>query len=99
MSRAPTPAPKPPLWKQIDDKAERYGAAVLVTSDPDKDHTGTPAFFYRRRVNREGRWKLLADWCGVTSRMSLDPQPTHWRPDPARARLDPEGSIEEKTAA
>jgi hypothetical protein len=62
---------------------------VLVTADPETDQTGRLAIFYRRRQHLHGRWTRTANWVDRNTLAELDPQPTHWRQNPADASLDP----------
>lgn len=101
MSRAPTaaaratpeaapPPPEPrasPVWSLIADQV-RHPQIVFVTADPEADDDGVVARFYSRRQHIAGRWQPASSWVDPTSLVPLDPQPTHWRPDPARELLE-----------
>lgn len=93
MSRAPTatrppePATVLPTWFAAEEQSP--GAqTVLTTSDPQRDTAGVPARWYERRQFVEGRWQRASSWVDPISLLPMAPQPTHWRPDPARMSLE-----------
>lgn len=91
MSRAPTairPAePVVPEWfrANINPPLQQI---VLVTCEPATDVRGIPARWHERRAYKHGRWVRTAAWADPLNLQPLDPQPTHWRPDPARQLLE-----------
>jgi hypothetical protein len=75
------------MWSLIADQVP-HQQLVFVTADPEADEEGTLARFYSRRQYIAGRWQPASSWVDPASLVSLDPQPTHWRPDPAREMLE-----------
>lgn len=96
--RAPDPAPPPPPvevataprtvpeWFDIEDDCPRQ-IVLLTTTDPETDQAGVPAKWHVRRQYIAGRWHKVATWVHPMSLVALDPQPTHWRRDPADGSL------------
>jgi hypothetical protein len=96
MSRAPTAsiAPtrvveRPPAadWFEIEEQ-KSSGDIVLVTSDPMRDAVGIRAQYHQKRQYLHGKWEKSAAWVDAWNMRPLEPQPTHWRPDPQRGRLE-----------
>jgi hypothetical protein len=91
MSRAPTaaarqaepPPPDLPTWFAVADQFPA-DTVVLTTTDPQRDAEGVPGRWYERRQFGNGRWARYARWVDPATMRELDPQPTHWRPDPTR---------------
>jgi hypothetical protein len=73
-------------WRAIDEQTPA-GTPVLVTASPEPDEQGVLATRRTRRTQHEGRWRARTDWCDNWSGAILDPQPTHWRPNPHRGSL------------
>jgi hypothetical protein len=94
---APTPAPvtaaeppetqPAPAWFLTADDFPRQ-KIVLATHDPVADPVGVPARWYERRAFVKARWQKISTWVDPLTLATLDPQPSHWRPDPARASLE-----------
>lgn len=61
---------------------------VLATHDPQADPIGVPARWYDRRAFQKTKWVKVSCWVDPITLAVLDPQPTHWRPDPARQSLE-----------
>lgn len=94
MSKAPTslrPVAEPvmPEWfrANVDPPLRQI---VLVTCEPHSDSEGIPARWYERRSFIAGRWLRKASWVDPATLVTLNPQPTHWRQDPARLLLEPQ---------
>jgi hypothetical protein len=97
VSRAPTAAaraapepaaePRPPVqWSLIADQV-LHQQVVFVTADPEADDAGVLAKYYSRRRHVDGRWQPASEWVDPASLKAIEPQPTHWRPDPSRELL------------
>jgi hypothetical protein len=93
MSRAPTatrqaePEPAPCAWFLTGESFPGQ-QIVLTTTDPQHDAAGVPARWYERRQFVAGRWQRASSWVDPQTLIPLQPQPTHWRPDPARMLLE-----------
>jgi hypothetical protein len=94
MSRPPVAkvadpgAEKPRIAWFLAEKGVISNQAVLTTTDPANDQDGIPAIWYPRRQFVAGVWQKAFAWVDPMTRAKLEPQPTHWRPDPARGRLE-----------
>jgi hypothetical protein len=86
MSRKPIEQTLAINWHSIGDDFPRQ-KTLLTTIKPSSDLEGVPAVWYSRRRNEGGRWVTFADWVDPLTRESLDPQPTHWRPDPMQGKF------------
>jgi hypothetical protein len=76
-----------PTWFSAGEKLPG-SQIVLATADPAHDAGGVKARWYERRQFIEGRWQRASSWVDPVTLLPLDPQPTHWRVDPARSLLD-----------
>jgi len=87
-SAAPPVAERPPAndWFEIDER-KANGAIVMVTTEPMSDATGRLGRWYQKRYYHAGRWHRTAAWVDPRTLNTIEPQPTHWRPDPLRGVL------------
>jgi hypothetical protein len=86
IEQTASPPPVDTKWFDIDGESPRE-IVLLTTADPLSNGDGIPARWYVRRQYVAGRWRVVASWVDPATLVSLDPQPTHWRVDPARGLL------------